>query len=909
MLDRLSQLLPGWSASSEADLGIALTELVAYVADRLSYRQDAIATEVYLETARSRISLRRHALLVDYHVHDGCNARTWIQLQADGNPGDQIFLDRKVIYFHTDATGIPPSLSSLENQEAALRSGAQFFEPMWDQVLYPEHNQISFYTWGEEDCCLPKGATEATLHGSFPKLRPGDVLIFQEMVGPKTGVAADADLRHRCAVRLTRVATQGASGNPLVDPLFEAGKGLPIQSPAQKPTPVTEIQWSQEDALAFPVCISSSFLDSKSEKQVLKDVSVVFGNVVLADHGLSLTGVDLGTVPGPTIFQPPDPSADHCSHTAKEPLSVRFRPAVPDRPLTQAVAFAEVALGELSNPKTTGVIRLPAGGFISLQNADGFPCLTLQPTNPNGWPSSFGVQVTANSGNPSHIDLSVVYDSALGGLQKLVTVEQFTDLSLNPADANFVVARINPVSNLIEVPASYVPPSTLPTFYPLAPTMLPNTGPVNLRDTGSNVYLTLQATSASSWPGLMGVQAQPSIDPAFFELDVVYDPASGPVGVPLPVQLEPFLNLTLGTAASQVNGKSSFIAVESFAATAESSLSAFALTHFDPGKALPEITLSGTSSTATETWEPRQDLLENGESDRAFVVEVESNGVATLRFGDNTNGRVPETGTHFVANYRVGNGTAGNVGAESLTHYVRNTTSVLGIKSCSNPLPGTGGVDPETNDQIRRRAPQAFLTQQRAVTMADYADRAKETQQVNNAVATLRWTGSWYTVFLTVEPQGPGSLSFALKRAVQKNIERYRLAGQDLGVEDPQYVPLQIELEVCVDSNYFRSNVQRALMDALGSGISRSGKKGLFSPDNFTFGQTVYLSRVYEKARSVAGVVSVKATAFQPQGMTPTNQYLAAGEIEIGPLQVAQLANDPSFPNHGQLSLVLEGGK
>ena len=75
ILDRCSQLLPAWERTSEADIGVALAELIAYVGDHLSYQQDAVATEAYLQTARSRISLRRHALLVDYHVHDGCNAR------------------------------------------------------------------------------------------------------------------------------------------------------------------------------------------------------------------------------------------------------------------------------------------------------------------------------------------------------------------------------------------------------------------------------------------------------------------------------------------------------------------------------------------------------------------------------------------------------------------------------------------------------------------------------------------------------------------------------------------------------------------------------------------------------------------------------------------------------------------
>ena len=64
MLDRISTLMPDWEESSPADLGVALVELMACVGDRLSYRQDAVATEAYLETARRRVSVRRHARLV-----------------------------------------------------------------------------------------------------------------------------------------------------------------------------------------------------------------------------------------------------------------------------------------------------------------------------------------------------------------------------------------------------------------------------------------------------------------------------------------------------------------------------------------------------------------------------------------------------------------------------------------------------------------------------------------------------------------------------------------------------------------------------------------------------------------------------------------------------------------------------
>jgi hypothetical protein len=83
MLDRLAVTMPDWRERNPADMGIALVELLAYVADRLSYRQDALATEAYLGTARRRVSVRRHARLVDYFMHDGCNARAWVQVLLD----------------------------------------------------------------------------------------------------------------------------------------------------------------------------------------------------------------------------------------------------------------------------------------------------------------------------------------------------------------------------------------------------------------------------------------------------------------------------------------------------------------------------------------------------------------------------------------------------------------------------------------------------------------------------------------------------------------------------------------------------------------------------------------------------------------------------------------------------------
>ena len=116
MLDRLNLLAPGWSERSAADVGVALVELLAYAADNLSYRQDAIANEAYLATAHKRVSVRRHARLVDYALHDGCNARAWVHVK--------VAADQHAAQGHADADPQrrSPGAAGAEQQGLARRA-------------------------------------------------------------------------------------------------------------------------------------------------------------------------------------------------------------------------------------------------------------------------------------------------------------------------------------------------------------------------------------------------------------------------------------------------------------------------------------------------------------------------------------------------------------------------------------------------------------------------------------------------------------------------------------------------------------------------------------------------------------------------------------------------------------------
>ena len=326
MLDRIAVLVPSWTESHEADPGITLVEALAYAADRISYLQDAVNTEAYIGTARSRISLRRHARLVDYQLNEGANARAWICLQASL---PNITVPAGTQFFPL-IPGIAASVDPIENVYAASMLAASpgpIFESMAPLTLYPEQNQMDFYTWGDGQCCLPVGATSATLTGTFPNgayssLAAGQVLIFEEVMGPLTGNPADADPTHRWAVRLTYASTTDNSGNPLADPV---NPGVLL----------TNIAWNSEDALPFPLCISSV----TSAGLPVSGVSVARGNAIAADQGTWTNNESLGTVPN----APPAPVAGvgcNCATVAgAATLRPYFEPVLANRPLTFADAF------------------------------------------------------------------------------------------------------------------------------------------------------------------------------------------------------------------------------------------------------------------------------------------------------------------------------------------------------------------------------------------------------------------------------------------------------------------------------------------------------------------------------------------------------------------------------------------
>jgi hypothetical protein len=623
----------------------------------------------------------------------------------------------------------------------------------------------------------PPAAAATTSDGAPGKIRKlqlsvGDILIVEEVLGPKTGDESDADPSHRQAVRLTKVT-------PGIDPLYGGPDG----------TPIVEIEWASEDALKFPLCISSQ--QPPPDCGCLENVSVARGNVILVDNGLDTTEV-LGTVPTDSTT----PQCPKCCEPASVTISAElFRPVLSQRPLTFSVP-------------------LPS------------PC----------------------------------------------------------SAADFI--RQGPRQALPWISLTSIPP---------APTCAGNADPT---------------------------QPQPPCEiPSLFTFDDLADPTG------LAKSLHPPANPNAQFLLTQLSPSTQ----QAFAGW-DGSL---------PLKPALAAALITNLNALLETWTVKRDLLESGPGDLDFVVEVDNDGFGHLRFGDGVCGRQPDAGTLFRANYRVSNRKSGNVGAETITYIVLRNETLSGVGILPrNPLAATGGTEPEPIDDVKLFAPYAFRNQlERAITAGDYAAIAEDNERrlearaaleaedsatciapfarLQRAKAGLRWTGSWYTALVALDPAGSETADSELIDEVTLYLEPFRRMGYDLLVSPAQYVSLKVALTICVLPNYLRGHVEAAVLDALSNRALPDGTLGFFHPDNLSFGDGVYVSRLLATVQAIAGVQNAMVTELErfelsepsPKVDQPGEELPMNSALLLGPFEIAQLDNDPNFPENGVLVLDVRGGR
>ncbi|MBV9823237.1 MAG: baseplate J/gp47 family protein [Actinobacteria bacterium] len=326
------------------------------------------------------------------------------------------------------------------------------------------------------------------------------------------------------------------------------------------------------------------------------------------------------------------------------------------------------------------------------------------------------------------------------------------------------------------------------------------------------------------------------------------------------------------------------------------------------------------------TWRWRRSLLDAGLFEAAYTVDpvayrdlradragglpwfdYDGDGGDSVRFGDGSFGERPAPGTAFELTYRVTAGQAGNVAADSIA----DVPDALGgvILFATNPFPAADGADEEPLEQVRTDAPQAFRARQfRALRVEDYDRTAEELDWVLDAGTSMRWTGSWLSVFTTAQPRTAELPTGQQHARLIELLGRRRIAGYEVFTPEPRYVGLDLVVTVCAHGEALRGEVAAAVLDELGTGRLCDGRLGFFAPGQLRFGDRLERSELEAAIQRAAGVEGVIGIDYRRRGYLP--DFVAMPEaVTVGREEIIRVDNDPSLPDHGSIRLVVQGGK
>ena len=256
----MTNRVPGWQPTSEADLDQVLLSLFAVAADELSDYQDRVMNEAYLATARKRVSIARHSRLLDYYIDQGNQANTWLVVQVSNA--------------HTLEKGF-----LVWTGEESLDATSVVFITHQEQEVHPLLNEMGLYTWSGTIPALAAGSTSADLKlstsGEIPATTVRDLivdgkithLLIQEHFNPLTGETLGRDPTRRQLLKLISEETEA-----LQDPVKENEEWF------------VRVSWEEKDKLKRNYCFTVN-CPTDDPTNPTQNVSLFHGNLVQVYHG------------------------------------------------------------------------------------------------------------------------------------------------------------------------------------------------------------------------------------------------------------------------------------------------------------------------------------------------------------------------------------------------------------------------------------------------------------------------------------------------------------------------------------------------------------------------------------------------------------------------------------------------
>jgi predicted phage baseplate assembly protein len=284
-----------------------------------------------------------------------------------------------------------------------------------------------------------------------------------------------------------------------------------------------------------------------------------------------------------------------------------------------------------------------------------------------------------------------------------------------------------------------------------------------------------------------------------------------------------------------------------------------------------------------ETWQEVSDFANSGPDDPHFTCDSVSGEIwfgPSIRHpsgGERQYGKIPPNERHirFTA-YRSGGGVIGNVGEGTITVV---KSSIPYVDSVTNFEPARGGVDAETLENAKLRAPQILRTNTRAVTNKDFecmalegSPRLARAKCISPGDSTDEQSPPPGVVRLLLVPSVLDSDRYIpveeleLPRSVREQVQSYlderRLLATRLEITTPEYIPVAAAVQIRARRGSIHeqvvANVERKLYQYINPVCGGADGKG------WPFGRSLSASEIFAALQGIADVDYIEEVSIFP---------------------------------------------
>lgn len=219
-------------------------------------------------------------------------------------------------------------------------------------------------------------------------------------------------------------------------------------------------------------------------------------------------------------------------------------------------------------------------------------------------------------------------------------------------------------------------------------------------------------------------------------------------------------------------------------------------------------------------WHEVPSFLGRGGEEHLFITRQDAGGLTHVIFGDGKNGaRLPSGHDNVSATYRKGTGSGGLLKASQLTQLLSRP---LGVRSVINPLATAGAQDPETMGDASKNASLTIRTLDRIVSLRDYQDFAGAFAGIGKALATWSLSGMKKCIYLTVAGShgAPVEKESTLYRNLVSAIARRGMPGTPVTVVTYRSAFFKVTAQIRIHPDYQEEKVFRLIREELVNAFS-----------------------------------------------------------------------------------------